>query len=61
LVGETLDALGELYRMRGMWAEAVQTHEEALAIWRELAGMGEGLDHGGAKPHEEHGARSHEA
>jgi hypothetical protein len=37
LVGEILDALGEVYQMRGMWAEAVQAHEEALAVWRELA------------------------
>jgi len=36
-LGDWLEALGELYRMRGMWAEAVQVHEQALPIWRELA------------------------
>ena len=56
-----MEELGKLYRMRGMWAEAVQTHEEALAVWRELAGMRgaplEGLDHEDTKPHEEREAR----
>ena len=41
-LGATLDALGEVYRMRGMWDEAVQAHKEAIQVWRELAEMQKG-------------------
>ena len=36
---ETLDELGKVYRRRGMWKEAIEIHQEACDIWRELANI----------------------